>query len=81
MKARTVERVQQNSEVGAEERRYSETPYPMVQEVMRDRIYPPRRSSRVCSRDMADTGANAGANSAHESTSGCLGQFALLRRV
>ena len=49
-KTRTVELVQQNCEIGAEDRRYAETLYPMVQEAMRDGIYPPRRSSRVCCR-------------------------------
>jgi putative RecB family exonuclease len=49
-KIKTVELVQQGCEIGAEERRYAETLYPMVQEAMRDGIYPPRRSSPVCSR-------------------------------
>jgi len=49
-KTRTVELVQQRREIGAEERRYAETLYPMAQEAMRDGIYPPRRSSPVCSR-------------------------------
>ena len=49
-KTKTVELVQQSCEIGAEERRYAETLYPMVQEAMRDGIYPPRRGSQVCSR-------------------------------
>jgi putative RecB family exonuclease len=49
-KTKTVQLVQQSCEIGPEERRYAETLYPMVQEAMRDRIYPPRRSSPVCSR-------------------------------
>jgi hypothetical protein len=42
--------VQQSCEIGAEERRYAERLYPMVQEAMRDGIYPPRRASPLCSR-------------------------------
>ena len=49
-KTKTVQLVQQSCEIGAEERRYAETLYPMLQEDMRDGIYPPRRSSPVCSR-------------------------------
>ena len=49
-KTKTVQLVQQSCEIGAEERRYAETLYPMAQEAMRDGIYPPRRSSPVCSR-------------------------------
>ena len=49
-KSKTVELVQQTCEIGPEEPRYAETLYPMVQEAMRDGIYPPRRSSPVCSR-------------------------------
>jgi hypothetical protein len=36
--------------VGAEERRFAATLYPMVQESIRDGIYPPHRSSPLCSR-------------------------------
>jgi len=49
-KTKTVQLVQQSCEIGPEERRYAETLYPMVQEAMRDGIYPPRRRSPVCSR-------------------------------
>jgi putative RecB family exonuclease len=49
-KTKTVELVQQSCEIGPEERRYAETLYPMVQEAMRDGIYPPRRGSHLCSR-------------------------------
>lgn len=49
-KTKTAQLVQQSCEIGAEERRYAETLYPMVQEAMRDGIYLPRRSSPVCSR-------------------------------
>ena len=49
-KTKTVQLVQQSCEIGAEERRFAETLYPMAQEAMRDGIYPPRRSSPVCSR-------------------------------
>jgi len=49
-KTRTAELIQQNCEIGPEERRYAETLYPMAQEAMRDGIYPPRRGSHLCSR-------------------------------
>jgi CRISPR/Cas system-associated exonuclease Cas4 (RecB family) len=49
-KTKTVELVQQSCEIGPEERRYAETLYPMVQEAMRDGIYPPRRAGPLCSR-------------------------------
>ena len=39
-KTKTVQLVQQNCEIGPEERRYAETLYPMAQEAMRDGIYP-----------------------------------------
>ena len=49
-KTKTVQLVQQSCETGPEKRRYAETLYPMVQEAMRDGIYPPRRGSHLCSR-------------------------------
>jgi hypothetical protein len=49
-KTKTVELVQQSCEIGPEECRFAETLYPMVQEDMRDGIYPPRRGSHLCSR-------------------------------
>jgi hypothetical protein len=49
-KTKDVQLVQQSCMVGAEERRYAETIYPMVQEGMRDGIYTPRRGSPLCSR-------------------------------
>ena len=49
-KTKTVHVVQQNYQVGPEDRRFAETLYPMVQESIRDGIYPPHRSSPMCSR-------------------------------
>ena len=49
-KTKTVQVIQQSYQVGAEDRRFAETLYPMVQESIRDGIYPPRRSSPTCSR-------------------------------
>ena len=49
-KTKTVQVVQQSYQVGAEDRRFAETLYPMVQESIRDGIYPPHRSSPMCSR-------------------------------
>jgi hypothetical protein len=49
-KTKTAQLVQQSCEIGAEERRYAATLYPMAQEAMRDGIYLPRRGSPVCSR-------------------------------
>ena len=49
-KTKTVQVIQQSYEVGAEERRFAETLYPMVQDSIRDGIYPPHRSSPLCSR-------------------------------
>lgn len=48
-KTKTVQVIQQTYEVGAEERRSAETLYPMVQESIRDGIYPPHRSSPLYS--------------------------------
>jgi len=49
-KTKTVNVVQQSYQVGPENRRFAETLYPMVQESIRDGIYPPHRSSPMCSR-------------------------------
>lgn len=49
-KTKTVQVIQQTHAVGREERRLAETLYPMVQESIRDGIYPPHRSSPLCSR-------------------------------
>lgn len=49
-KTKTVQVVQQSYQVGSEDRRFAETLYPMVQESIRDGIYPPHRSSPLCSR-------------------------------
>src|SRR5262249_16406521 len=49
-KTKTVQVVQQTYEVGSEERRFAETLYPMVQDSIRDGIYPPHRNSSMCSR-------------------------------
>ena len=49
-KTKTVQVVQQSYQVGADDRRFAETLYPMVQESIRDGIYPPHRSSPMCSR-------------------------------
>ncbi len=49
-KTKTVQVIQQSYQVGAEDRRFAETLYPMVQESIQDGIYPPHRSSPMCSR-------------------------------
>jgi putative RecB family exonuclease len=49
-KTKTVQVIQQTYAVGPEERRLAETLYPMVQDSIRDGIYPPHRSSPLCSR-------------------------------
>jgi hypothetical protein len=49
-KTKTVQVIQQSYEVGPEERRFAETLYPMVQDSIRDGLYPPHRSSPLCSR-------------------------------
>jgi hypothetical protein len=74
-KTKTVELVQQSCEIGAEERRYAERLYPMVQEAMRDGIYPPAAAARSVPAGIAGAGANASGNSADESTSERLCQF------
>ena len=49
-KTKTVHVVQQSFQAAADDRRFAETLYPMVQESIRDGIYPPHRSSPMCSR-------------------------------
>ncbi|MBI4480216.1 MAG: PD-(D/E)XK nuclease family protein [Acidobacteria bacterium] len=49
-KTKTVQVVQQTYEIGPEERRFAETLYPMVQDSIRDGLYPPHRNSPLCSR-------------------------------
>jgi len=49
-KTKTVQVIQQTYAVGTEERRFAETLYPMVQESIRDGIYPPHRGNPLCSR-------------------------------
>jgi RecB family exonuclease len=49
-KTKTVQVIQQTYAVGQEERRFAETLYPMVQDSIRDGIYPPHRSNPLCSR-------------------------------
>jgi len=49
-KTKTVQVIQQSYQVGAEARRFAEILYPMVQESIQDGIYPPHRSSPMCSR-------------------------------
>jgi len=49
-KTKTVQVIQQSYQVGSEDRRFAEALYPMVQESIRDGIYPPHRSSPMCSR-------------------------------
>ena len=49
-KTKTVHVVQQSFRVSADDRRFAGTLYPMVQESIRDGIYPPHRSSPLCSR-------------------------------
>jgi hypothetical protein len=49
-KTKTAQVIQQSYEVGPEERRFAETLYPMVQDSIRDGLYPPHRSNLLCSR-------------------------------
>jgi CRISPR/Cas system-associated exonuclease Cas4 (RecB family) len=49
-KTKTIQLIQQSYEVGTEDRRLAERLYPMVQDSIRDGIYPPHRSSPLCSR-------------------------------
>src|SRR5271165_5160132 len=49
-KTKTVQVIQQSYQVGAEDRRFAETLFPMVQESIRDGIYPPHRGCPMCSR-------------------------------
>ena len=49
-KTKTVQVIQQSYPVGSEDRRFAEALYPMVQESIRDGIYPPHRSGSMCSR-------------------------------
>lgn len=49
-KTKTAQVIQQTYKVGQEERRFAETLYPMVQDSIRDGIYPPHRGSPLCSR-------------------------------
>lgn len=49
-KTKTVQVIQQSYQVGAEDRRFAKALYPMVQESIRDGIYPPHRSGPMCSR-------------------------------
>ncbi len=49
-KTKTVQVIQQTYDVGREERRFAERLYPMVQDSIRDGIYPPHRSGPLCSR-------------------------------
>jgi len=49
-KTKTVQVIQQTYEVGLEERRFAETLYPMIQDSIRDGLYPPHRSNPLCSR-------------------------------
>jgi len=49
-KTKTVQVIQQTYDVGPEERRFAETLYPMIQDSIRDGLYPPHRSSPLCSR-------------------------------
>jgi hypothetical protein len=49
-KTKTVQVIQQTYDVGAEERRFAEALYPMVQDSIRDAVYLPHRGSPLCSR-------------------------------
>jgi putative RecB family exonuclease len=49
-KTKTGQVIQQSYEVGPEERRFAETLYPMVQDSIRDGVYPPHRNNPLCSR-------------------------------
>jgi CRISPR/Cas system-associated exonuclease Cas4 (RecB family) len=49
-KTKTIQVIQQTYDVGSEERHFAETLYPMVQDSIRDGVYPPHRGSPLCSR-------------------------------
>jgi putative RecB family exonuclease len=49
-KSRTVSLVQKTFDVNADDRRYAENIYPMVQDSIREGIFVPRSSSALCSR-------------------------------
>ena len=49
-KTKTVLVIQQTYDVGAEEHRFAEALYPMVQDSIRDGVCPPHRGSSLCSR-------------------------------
>ena len=49
-KTKTVQVIQQTYDVGAEERRFAEALYPMVQDSIPDAVYLPHRGSPLCSR-------------------------------
>ena len=49
-KTKTVQVIQQTYEVDTEERRFAEALYPMVQDSIRNGVYPPHRGSPLCSR-------------------------------
>ncbi len=49
-KTKTVQVIQQTYDVGTEERHFAETLYPMVEDSIRDGVYPPNRGSSLCSR-------------------------------
>jgi CRISPR/Cas system-associated exonuclease Cas4 (RecB family) len=49
-KTKIVQVIQQTYEVGVDERRFAETLYPMIQDSIRDGLYPPHRSNPLCSR-------------------------------
>jgi RecB family exonuclease len=49
-KTKTVQVIRQTYDVGIEERRFAEALYPMVQDSIRDGLYPPHRGSPLCSR-------------------------------
>jgi hypothetical protein len=47
---KAVQVIRQTYDVVAEERRFAEALYPMVQDSIRDGVYPPHRGSPLCSR-------------------------------
>ena len=50
VKTKTVQLIQQSTEIGPSDVRYAEAVYPMVQDAIRDGIFYPRRESNLCSR-------------------------------
>ncbi len=50
VKTKTIRLVHQTTEIGPDDVQFVESIYPMVQEAIRDGLFYPRRTSRLCSR-------------------------------